>query len=74
VNGVVLQRGVLSVTEQESRAKVLKRLRRGDAAFRHVTRAAAVTVLVILGGIIVALVLGAAISASAFWSVKPGTR
>jgi phosphate transport system permease protein len=59
VNGVVLQRGVLSVTEQESRAKVLKRLRRGDAAFRHVTRAAAVTVLVILGGIIVALVLGA---------------
>ena len=59
MNGAVLQRGVLSVTEQESRAKVLKRLRRGDAAFRHVTRAAAVTVLVILGGIIVALVLGA---------------
>jgi phosphate transport system permease protein len=62
VNGVVLQRGVLSVTEQESRAKVLKRLRRGDAAFRHVTRAAAVTVLVILGGIIVALVLGAGLA------------
>ncbi|MBI3703588.1 MAG: phosphate ABC transporter permease subunit PstC [Rhizobiales bacterium] len=41
------------------RAKVLQRLRLGDAAFRQVTRAAAIAVLVILGGIIVSLLLGA---------------
>jgi phosphate transport system permease protein len=37
---------------------VLDRLRRGDAAFRWITRAAAVAVLVILGGVIIALVAG----------------
>ncbi|MBI2715128.1 MAG: phosphate ABC transporter permease subunit PstC [Rhizobiales bacterium] len=41
------------------RAKVLQRLRLGDAAFRQITRAAAIVVLVILGGIIVSLVYGA---------------
>jgi phosphate transport system permease protein len=41
------------------RAIVLQRLRLGDAGFHHLTRAAAVAVLVILGGIIVALILGA---------------
>jgi phosphate transport system permease protein len=48
----------MSVAEQVDRAKVLQRLRLGDAAFRHLTRAAAVTVLVILGGIIVSLIHG----------------
>jgi phosphate transport system permease protein len=56
---VVLQGGTLSVADQVDRAKVLQRLRLGDVAFRHITRAAAITVLVILGGIIVSLVLGA---------------
>src|SRR5450631_3654455 len=55
---VALQGGTMSVAEQVDRAKVLQRLRLGDTAFRHVTRAAAVTVLVILGGIIVSLVHG----------------
>jgi len=56
---VALQSGVISVTEQLDRAKVLQRLRLGDMAFRHLTRAAALTVLLILGGIIVSLVYGA---------------
>ena len=55
---VALQGGTMSVAEQVDRAKVLQRLRLGDAAFRHLTRAAAVTVLVILGGIIVSLIHG----------------
>ena len=56
---VALQSGVITVTEQLDRAKVLQRLRLGDMAFRHLTRAAALTVLLILGGIIVSLVYGA---------------
>jgi len=56
---VALQGGTVQVAVQMDRAKVLQRLRLGDAAFRQVTRAAAIAVLVILGGIIVSLVLGA---------------
>jgi phosphate transport system permease protein len=41
-----------------SRTKVLSRMRLGDTVFRHVTRAAAVTVLIILGGVIVSLISG----------------
>ena len=55
---VALQGGGISAAEQVDRAKVLQRLRLGDVAFRHLTRAAAITVLVILGGIIVSLVYG----------------
>ena len=55
---VTLQGGTISIASQVDRARVLQRLRLGDAAFRHLTRAAAVTVLVILGGIIVSLVYG----------------
>jgi phosphate transport system permease protein len=55
---VALQSGNIAVTEKVDRAKVLKRLRLGDTAFRHVTRLAALTVLIILGGIIVSLVIG----------------
>ncbi len=39
-------------------AKVLRRLQLGDMVFRQLTRAAAIAVLVILGGIIVSLVHG----------------
>jgi phosphate transport system permease protein len=55
---VALQGGVLLEAERADRSKVLQRLRARDAAFRHLTRAAAVAVLVILSGIIVSLVHG----------------
>jgi phosphate transport system permease protein len=56
---VALQRGSIPVDAQVDRAKVLQRLQLGDAGFRHLTRAAAIAVLIILGGIIVSLVHGA---------------
>ena len=46
VTDVALQGGTISVATQVDRAKVLRRLQLGDAAFRHLTRAAAVAVLV----------------------------
>jgi phosphate transport system permease protein len=55
---VALREGlVVSVTET-ARARVLDRLRVGDAAFRHLTRAAAIGVLLLLSGVIVALAVG----------------
>ena len=57
VADIALQGGVMSVAEQVDRAKILRRLRLGDAAFRHITRAAAMVVLAILGGIIISLIL-----------------
>ena len=57
---VALESGaVLPAAEQADRARVLRRLRIGDIAFRHLTRAAAIVVLLILGGIIVSLIHGA---------------
>ena len=41
-----------------SRTKVLDRLRLGDAIFRHLTRAAAIGVLLLLSGVIVSLIQG----------------
>jgi phosphate transport system permease protein len=55
---VAFQGGAMPVAEKVDRAKVLQRLRLSDALFRQLTRAAAVTVLVILGGIIVSLIHG----------------
>src|SRR5262245_53575083 len=55
---VALRGTGISTVGQIDRAKVLQRLRLGDAAFRHLTRAAALAVLVILGGIIVSLIWG----------------
>ena len=54
-----LQSGAASAHEVPSRAEALARLRLGDAVFRYLTRAAAVGVLVLLGGVICALVIGA---------------
>jgi phosphate transport system permease protein len=45
--------------ETPSRAAVLRRLRVGDKTFRFLTRTSAVTVLIILGGVIIALISGA---------------
>src|SRR5215470_5528212 len=42
-----------------SRAKALDRLRTGDAVFKVLTRAASIGVLLILGGVIVSLLIGA---------------
>src|ERR1035438_3599302 len=63
---VALQGRTISVAEQVDRAKVLQRLRLGDAGVRHLTRAAAITVLIILGGIIVSLVYGSLPALRAF--------
>jgi len=43
----------------QSRARALGRLRIGDIAFRHLTRFAAIFVLLLLGGVIIALIDGA---------------
>ncbi len=55
---VALQGGTVMTTPQVDRAKVLQRLQFGDAVYRHLTRAAAIAVLVILGGIIISLMQG----------------
>src|SRR5258708_36023926 len=49
-----------------SRTKILRRLRFGDLAFRHLTRAAAILVLVILSGVIIALIRGSLPALQAF--------
>ena len=47
------------ISEARSRSRRLRRLRTGDALFRALTRAAAVAVLVVLAGVILALIVGA---------------
>ena len=49
-----------------SRAAVLRRLRGSDLAFKGITRGAAITVLVLLSGVIMALVIGSIPALSAF--------
>jgi phosphate transport system permease protein len=49
-----------------SRAKILSKLRVTDTTFRHLTRAAAVGVLIILGGVIFSLFEGALPALQAF--------
>ena len=56
---VALQGGTLSLAGRVDRANVLRRLRHSDIVFRNLTRASAITVLVILGGIILSLIHGA---------------
>src|SRR5438874_5069151 len=55
---MVLPAGALA-SESRSRSRRVSRLRTGDALFRALTRAAALTVLAVLAGVIVALVAGA---------------
>ena len=55
---MALQDAGLISTEAVTRAKVLDRLRYGDAAFQQVTRTAAVVVLLLLSGVIISLVGG----------------
>ncbi len=55
---VAVQEGAIVSVVGITRAKVLDRLRVGDGVFRHMTRAAAVGVLLLLSSVIVALVVG----------------
>jgi phosphate transport system permease protein len=55
---VALQGGALAGVQQLDRRKILQRLRMRDAAFRYLTRGAALAVLIILGGIIISLIHG----------------
>jgi phosphate transport system permease protein len=55
---MALQDAGLISNEAVTRAKVLDRLRLGDAAFQQVTRAAAIIVLLLLSGVIISLVQG----------------
>ena len=63
---VALPAGADVVPQLADRRKVLRRLRLGDIGFRHLTRAAAIAVLIILGGIIVSLIHGSLPALRAF--------
>jgi phosphate transport system permease protein len=58
VADVALQSRVLVSAEAVTRAKVLDRLRLGDAAFRLMTRSAAMGVLALLSAVIISLIAG----------------
>ncbi len=49
----------VTASERAARAAILKRLRAGDAIFHALTRASALAVLALLGGVIITLVMGA---------------
>jgi phosphate transport system permease protein len=66
VADMALRTGGLIGEQGVTRARVLGRLRYLDKGFRGVTRAAAIAVLLLLGGVIVSLVLGAAPALQAF--------
>ena len=55
---VTMEEGAMVSVEAGTRARLLDRLRLGDLAFRHTTRAAAVGVLLLLTGVIISLVAG----------------
>jgi phosphate transport system permease protein len=56
---VAWQEAGVGVQDVAERAKVLNRLRIGDVVFHRITKTAAVFVLLVLGGVIVSLFLGA---------------
>jgi phosphate transport system permease protein len=56
----------ISAIASSARARALVRMRTGDVAFRIVTRAAAIAVLALLGGVIVSLVSGSLPALKAF--------
>ena len=63
---MALQDAELISTAAVTRAKVLDRLRSGDAAFQQLTRAAAIFVLLLLSGVIISLVDGSIPALRAF--------
>jgi phosphate transport system permease protein len=60
VTDMTLRSASVTAAEAASRSAVLKRLRLTDTVFHGLTRAAALTVLALLSGVIIALVIGAA--------------
>lgn len=60
------QKGSLALAQTSDRARVLSRMRSGDLIFRNLTFAAALAVLVILGGFFVALAYGSIPALSMF--------
>ena len=63
---MALQDAELISTAAVTRAKVLDRLRFGDAAFQQVTRGAAIVVLLLLSGVIISLIEGSIPALRAF--------
>jgi len=55
---LALQGGAIGSGVASARSKALSKLKLGDNAFRHLTRAAAVFVLLLLSGVILSLVIG----------------
>jgi phosphate transport system permease protein len=66
VADVALQGEAFSAGIQSRSLKALDRLRVGDAIFHQLTRAAAVAVLVLLGGVILSLIMGSIPAIKAF--------
>jgi phosphate transport system permease protein len=56
---LALQGGAIGSGVASSRSKALSKLKLGDSAFRHLTRAAAAFVLLLLSGVILSLIIGA---------------
>jgi phosphate transport system permease protein len=63
---VALQGDAVQADTAAARAKALNRLRVGDIIFRALTRAAAIGVLVLLGGVIISLIDGSLLAFRAF--------
>src|SRR5215475_2924395 len=59
VADLALEGGQIRIEEVTTRARILARLRASDWAFRNLTRASAILVLIILSGAIVSLTIGA---------------
>jgi phosphate transport system permease protein len=57
---LALHAGSLRADDTLARSKVLEKLKLGDRTFKYLTRAAALAVLGLLGGVIVSLMIGAA--------------
>ena len=55
---IALQSGALATEAEQSRSKAIQRLRLIDTVFRWLTRLSAIAVLVLLGGVIIALIEG----------------
>jgi len=63
---LALQPGAIRADEAMARSRALAKLKLSDIAFRHVTRGAAVFVLLLLGGVIISLIIGATPALSKF--------
>ena len=63
---IALPSSVKSSAAEISRTRTFGRLRLGDMLFHHSTRAAAILVLIILSGVIIALIQGSLPALQAF--------